>query len=562
MKPNIVNDASNLYRKQGKESLTKFVKLYLSQHVTINPSKAHLQVHAKLQEITHERGKKIAIAAPREFGKSTMVTLGYILYAICYGTEKFIVIISNTASQACAILENVRRELSENPLLKRDFPEIFESDGRPKLPRWRQNDIITRNGIEVLALGYGQQIRGRKNKADRPTAIFLDDLESGENQYSIEAKEKMMRWLNGSVLKAGSEKTNFVFIGTVHHSLSILGDYLKKDFDPDWQHMKFKAIEEWPRHMDLWGKYQSIRCRHDNYGSDSGPEVALQYYADHQAQMHEGAVLLWPEKWDLRRLMERYGENDWSFMSEMQNEPVDADSKSFNVDGFQYWTDEYPTIDALLKGLGDGVQIFGACDPALAQSGPSGDYSSLVILARKGKDYYVLVAEISHTNPDQLNRDILAYAKRYHFTKFVVESNGFQSLMLESLQKNAREQNLFFSIEKLTNTGSKKDRIYGLYEWLKSGDVKFARSQKMLLDQFRIFPNGKHDDGPDTLEMVMRIATQYNGMNEAVVKAAFDALKAPSRDFPYFGKPGDKRIIGYGDKPYDDFFGLMSGVVR
>lgn len=561
MDHNIGKDTSALYREQGKESLTKFVKLYLSQHVTINPSEAHLQIHAKLLEISEKRGRKVAIAAPREFGKSTIVTLGYILYAICYGTEKFIVIVSHTASQACATLENVRRELSENLLIQRDFPEIFECNGRPKLPRWRQNDIITRNGIEVLALGYGQQIRGRKNKADRPTAVFLDDLESGENQYSIEAKEKMARWLNGSVFKAGSEKTNFMFIGTVHHSLSLLGDYLKKDFDPDWERMKFKAITEWPRHMDLWGKYHSIRCRHENYWDDDGPDAALRFYEDHKTKMHERAALLWPEKWDLRRLMERYSENDWSFMSEMQNEPVDADSKSFDVDGFQYWSDEYPTIDALLKSLGQGVQIFGACDPAMAQSGARGDYSSLVILARKGKDYYVLVAEISHTNPEQLNRDILAYAKRYHFTKFVVESNGFQALMLESLQKSAKEQGILFPIEKINNSGS-KDRIYGLYPWLKSGDVKFARSQKMLLDQFRVFPNGKHDDGPDALEMAMRVATQYKGLNEAVVKAAFDALKKPSHHFPYFGKPGDKRIIGYGMRPFDDRYGLMDGVVK
>ncbi len=562
MNKDIVNDASNLYREQGRESLTKFVKLYLPHHVTISPSEAHLQIHAKLQEITRTRGKKVAIAAPREFGKSTMVTLGLILYAICYGTEKFIVIVSHTASQACAILENVRRELSENLLLQRDFPEIFECDGRPKLPRWRQNDIITRNGIEVLALGYGQQIRGRKNRADRPTAVFLDDLESGENQYSIEAKEKMMRWLNGSVLKAGSDKTNFVFIGTVHHSLSILGDYLKKDFDPDWECMKFKSIKEWPKHMDLWAKYQSIRCRHENYGPDSGPDTALRYYKDHLAQMHEGAVLLWPEKWDLRRLMERHAENEWSFMSEMQNEPVDADSKSFNVDGFQYWSDEFPTVDGLLKALGDGVRIYGACDPALAQSGSHGDYSAIVILACKGKDYYVLVADISHSNPDQLNRDILAYAKRYRFTKFLVEGNGFQTLMLESLQKSAKEQGIFMPIEKVTNSGSKKERIFGLYSWLKGGDVKFHRSHKMLLDQFRVFPNGKHDDGPDTLEMVMRFATQFKGMNEAVIKAAFDAVKNPTPHRPFFGKPGDKWIIGYGDKPFDDPFGLMSGVVK
>jgi len=92
-----------------------------------------------------------------------MITLIYLIYSICYAKERFIVIISHTASQAQKTLENIRKELTENEKLREDFPEIFESDGRPKPPRWTQDDIVTRNNIEILALGYNQKIRGRRH---------------------------------------------------------------------------------------------------------------------------------------------------------------------------------------------------------------------------------------------------------------------------------------------------------------------------------------------------------------------------------------------------------------
>lgn len=548
-------DASSLYRKQGEESLAKFAKLYLRHHVTIEPSAAHSKIYDTLLSITHDRGKKIAIAAPRDFGKSTLVTLVYLTYLICYSKERFIVVISNTASQAVAILENLRKELTENELLRRDFPEIFEAEGRPKAPKWKQNDIITRNGIEVLALGYGQQIRGRKFGAKRPTVVIMDDLESGENQFTLESKEKMKRWLNGSVLKVGSEGTNYLFIGTVHHALSLLAEYLKDESDPVWTGMKFRAIQEWPKSMDLWATYHNIRYGRDIYGRVSGPDAALRFYNDYKHRMDEGASILWDKKWDLRRLMDLFGENESSFMSEMQNEPVDLENMTFDVDGFAYWDDEYHTIDGLLKGLGSGVEFFGSCDPAMSKKLFGGDYSAIMVVARKGRDYYVIVADISRSNPDKLIKDIIAYAKRYPCTKFVVENNGFQELMVKSLTDSAKAEGVFMRIHPLTNTGSKQSRIFGLYTWLKNGTVKFARSQKMLLDQFRAFPNGKNDDGPDALEMLIRVANESSGFD---LKIMSDILKKIADPHPRLGS--GRRIIRYNNQEFIDPFGLMDGV--
>ena len=498
-------DVGALRRKTAEGSILAFAKLYFPHHLKINPSEAHNEVYKLLLQATNEKGKKIAIAAPREFGKSTMITLIYLIYLICYAKEHFIVIISYTASQAQKNLENIRKELTENEKLRQDFPEIFESSGRPKPPRWTQSDIVTRNDIEILALSYNQTIRGRRHGADRPGLIILDDVEPDEGWSSPEMADKMEQWLNKAVFKAGSENTNYLFIGTVHHWLSVLGEYLKEDANPAWIKRRYEALVKWPDRMNLWQKLFTIRNSKEIYAESTGTAAAIRFYNDNQSLLDAGAVLLWPEQWGLLKLMEIYSDNEFSFMSELQNDPRNVSEFGFDVDNFSYWSDEFPSIDALLKSLGSDVRFYGACDPSMGKSMFIGDYSAIIVLACTEKLAYVIVADLARRHPDIITKDIIAYAKRYNFIKFIVEVNNFQELMAQSLKKTAQQEGISLSIERVNSGGKKTDRIFSLYEWVKNGTIKFSRNDRIILNQFRVFPQqGKTDDGPDALEMVFK----------------------------------------------------------
>ena len=43
--------------------------------------------------------------------------------------------------------------------------------------------------------------------------------------------------------------------------------------------------------------------------------------------------------------MEMYNDNEFSFMSELQNDPVTKSEFSFDVDNFSYWSDEFPSVE-------------------------------------------------------------------------------------------------------------------------------------------------------------------------------------------------------------------------
>jgi predicted phage terminase large subunit-like protein len=548
---NVLKVAYSARRKAAELSVEAFARHYFPHHLKIEPSIAHKEVYRELSKATIERNKKITIAAPRDFGKSTTITLIYVIYLIAYSKESFIVIISHTAGQAQKILENIRKELTENEELKKDFPEIFENEGRPKPPRWKQDDIITRNNIEVLALGYKQKIRGQRHGSNRPSLIILDDAEPDNGWPSSEMAEKMKEWLNKAVLQAGSENTNFLFIGTVHHWLSVLGEYLKENTSPGWTKFKYQAFIEFPTDRKLWGTFSNIRNFKDMYGGKTGPEAAVEYYRDQKLLMDVGCQLLWPARWSILKLMEKFSDNEFSFMSEMQNDPRNISEYSFDVDNFGWCDDEYLTVDALIRNWGYGTRFYMGADPAGCRSLFKGDYSAIVVIACKGRDAAVIVADIARRSQDKFVMDMVAYAKRYPLTKLVIENNGFQELVVQALEKRALEEGgVYLPIERVTNSAKKQDRLFSLYTWVKNCTIKFFKSDHLLLEQFRWFPQaGKHDDGIDALEMAFRFAEINNQMN---IGDAVKSLKQAKIQVPRRGG-----IIACGDQPFNDPFGLF-----
>lgn len=506
MDPKINNEISALRRNASEGSIYTFAKMYLSEHLKFDPSEAHKEIYNELQKASNKRGVKLAVAAPRYFGKSTLITLIYILYSICYGKEKFIVIVSSTAAQAIHILDNIKREYLQNEKLRDDFRHVF-GDGQRKPVRWQQNNIITCNDIQIVALGSGQQIRGLRSGIYRPSLIVADDLENTQVILSRELRDKLKEWFNKAVLKAGSEDTNFIFIGNLFHPHSLLSEYVDLNNNVMWSKKVYSAICAWPSHMDLWNRCDNIRCGRDKSEGAVGREAALKFYERNKRPMNEGVKLLWPSRYNLYDLMEMYYGNELSFMSEMQNEPRNPRDCPFNVDKFKYWSDSYQSANDLLRALGEGVDIYGSCDPSMGAS-DKGDYSAIIVMARaKDGNLYILEADIKHRQPNEIIDDIIAYHKAYKFQRFVVEANNFQELMIRQLEAKAKEMKQYIPIERINTTSNKEARIKSLQPLFHNGTIWFNRNDLELLKECLYFPKGK-DDGLDALSMVVRIAEE------------------------------------------------------
>ncbi len=214
-------EAKNIIRKQltrvevTKRSHLWFFHTYLSHHVKYPIADFHREMFGITED---DQIKLAAICSFRESGKSTLMTLSFPIWAILGRLEKkFIVIISQTAEQAKMHFRNLRRELEDNELLKRDLGPFKEID------EWNSCSlVIPRYGAKIVALSKEQSFRGIKHGPHRPDLIIADDCEDIDSVKTQESRDNTYKWFTSEVLPLGSRNTKIIVAGNLLHEDSLL----------------------------------------------------------------------------------------------------------------------------------------------------------------------------------------------------------------------------------------------------------------------------------------------------------------------------------------------------
>lgn len=501
---NLLEESRQMRRILGETSVKVFAQLYLSHHIDIRPSKAHEEICSLLDQMFKCRGSKIVIAAPRGFGKTTQITFAYILYCICYRKEPYSMLLSYSKSQACQILESVKKELETNRKLLDDFPELLSAKPKP----WNHEQIQTLNGVRVAAFGFGQSIRGRKHGQYRPSLVIADDLEKADPGFNPETKEKLKNWFEQAALEIGNSETNYMLIGNFFHPDCLLGEYVDEQKHPNWIKKVYRALESWPTNTALWDNWRDIYNSRVEFQGARGPMAALAFYSVNKALMDAGGVTLWPARWTLYQLMEIHGNNPVKFSAEYQNQPLNPRECYFVPDVYQYWCEKYKNLDDWLAAYRPHCDFYCACDPSMGNDKTKGDFSAIAIVARDRRDgrLYLVLSDISRITPDEGIDLILGYYRRFRFVKIAIETNQSQVLMAQEFHRRSRERGLYPRVIELKNLGNKVARIQSLQPLMKSGTLVLNKMNALFNDELRYFPKWKYDDGLDALEMAVRIA--------------------------------------------------------
>ena len=492
-------------RKIASASPKKFAQIYMTNNCNDPFSKMHEELFDALLKITKKRKVKLAIAAPRGHAKSTIISLVYVLWCVLYQKERLVLIASNTQGQAENLLKDIRDQILYNPLIVEDFPEISKGK-RPK--PWRTNKIQLPNGTMIVVYGAGQNPRGIRHDKDRPGLIICDDLENEEQAESEEQRDKLHSWFTKNLLNTGHPQTNVIVIGTVLHQDSILAQLIDPDRSPGWKSRKYKAVIEFSSDPQLWEKWASIFKSLVDFEGEYGEEAAKSFFESNQQQMLEGTKVLWPQRESYYYLMEiRETEGERSFRSEKQNEPMDPRLCIFKEEDFIFWDDEYKDVQHLIQTIDSDAEFYGACDPSMAKT-KKGDYTAIVIILRnyRTKINYVIAADIMHLAPNATIETITEYAKIYKFEEFAIETNNFQQLLVDDLERHISKCGKRLSLYEINSSSNKRSQIATLETYIKQGLLRFSRKHRLLLNQLTQFPLAKNDDGPDALEMAMQIA--------------------------------------------------------
>jgi predicted phage terminase large subunit-like protein len=468
-------------------------RVFLPRHFAKPPSAMHEWLGEQLDLIESQRGSKLNLIGPRGSAKSTIATLCYVLRVALEQLEPYIWIVSDTKEQAQTHLENVKVELADNALLAGAYPDEI-AQGR----HWRANSVELASGVVIESYGTGQAIRGRRRRADRPTLIVCDDLQNDSHIASASQREASRQWFHGTLLNAGTKTTNIVNLATALHREALA---LQLQKTAGWTSARFSAIGSWPTNHELWEQWESFYCDTDN---PSAKQQAREFYDEHRAQMDAGAAVLWPAVEDLYTLMQmRVERGHTAFEREKQGSPADPDlcewPESYFAD--HIWFDRWPA-ELLVRAI--------ALDPSKGRDARRGDYSAYIMLGIDGRGVIHVEADLARRPTPHMVADGVALCLRFRPTAFGVEANQFQELLCGEFAGEFARRGIGHVVPAaIHNHANKLVRIRRLGPYLSQRRLRFlARSPSttLLVDQLRDFPAGAHDDGPDALEMALRLA--------------------------------------------------------
>ncbi len=271
---------------------------------------------------------KVMVNGFPESGKSTHVSLGYVLYKLCLNPDTRIAIVSKSTSKAQDILRRVKRYMTEEHLydntkrnLIQDF-KGFKPDSHSS-HRWDAEQITIRQrrsgerDPSIQALGIGAQIYG-----SRLDLLLLDDALTLENQMTEGRRESLDSWFLQEA-SSRAHKGEIVVVGTRVHPQDNFRSWKEawKD-DPHFKFVDIPAITgEGDREQSSWPDYWPLdgQLITDEF---NGREYYQKGLRDIRTEME--ALGVW--RWRLVYQQEDVGDDATIFSKEMIDRALELGS--------------------------------------------------------------------------------------------------------------------------------------------------------------------------------------------------------------------------------------------
>jgi hypothetical protein len=328
-----------------------FCRTYLPHYFPHAPAAFHYELVQMLEQRDGNVVTPIAVAAPREFAKTTVCSFGYVLHQICFRKRHFILIASDTEDLASDLTGYIYLELLYNERLHQDFGELVKGNRAV-------DDFVTLNDIRVKSRGRGQRLRGLKHKQHRPDLAILDDLENDNNVRNPEIVQSILDWVKSAVYPALDARGTLMVIGTILRWRSALHLMLTSSDEP-------------------YCNFQ--RCLYRAYQDDG--------------------TSLWEARHPAARLkLQKQLMGSVAFNREKMNEPA-PDSGFFQEAWVHYYhPDSLKDRDLVVTGF---------FDPSM-ETGATSDYKAFITVGwcRRDMVFYVMDAVIQKTTLEQVMRTI------------------------------------------------------------------------------------------------------------------------------------------------------------
>lgn len=416
---------------------------------------------------------KVAIAAPRRHAKSTAVTLAYTLTCVLFRDRKYVLIVSDTITQAVQFLADLKKELADNDKIRTLFKiKEFTKD--------TEDDVIVEcddgHQFRISAKGSEQKLRGLKWNNKRPDLIVGDDLENDEIVLNKERRDKFKRWFYGALVPCLSQNGVIRIVGTILHEDSLLNNLMPSLWDKQTRQTDLKIWSENKR-----ASWKSIKYRAHN-------EIFTEF--------------LWPQRYDAEWFKtERQDFIDRGLLDvysrEYLNEPIDDSIAYFKKTDF---------IEENKQDQEKKLHYYIAADLAISEK-ETADYSVFVVAGvDENKVLHIKNVIRDRLDGKEIVELILDLHKIYEPELFGIEEMQVSKAIGPFLRDEMVRSGIYPNVFLLKHQGKDKiARARSIQGRMRAKAVKFFKDSDwypVFEDELTKFPRAKNDDQVDAFAYI------------------------------------------------------------
>lgn len=439
---------------------------------TLMPERFHAQfspyIHDSIFDLIDSPAKRIAIAAPRGSGK-TSISLAKAAQGILFREKRFIPWISVSHDGASLQTENLKRELMTNSEIKKLFGSPKAKEAAEMDETFSKKSWVAYGHTLVMPRGCGQQIRGVLFGSARPDLFIVDDLEDPDEVKSDELRKERKNWFWADMMKSMSrfdKDWKVIYIDTLKHEDSLLQDLLDS---PDWESVRLEVCND---------KIETL-----------APEIMTQeeLTKDYEAHKRDGILDI--------------------FYREYRNLPTSTEDAAFQQKYFQYKAEE-EIAELAVTNLIENVVIV---DPAKTTKLHSAD--SAIVGAGidvRSNAIYVRDIDAGRKHPDELYADAIKMAKRLRARAIGIEVTGLNEFITQPFKNELSRNNIFWCefVELKARgglvSGAKEQRVKSLIPYYRQGLIYHNPTACAGLEaQLLSFPRSKRWDIMDALAYIV-----------------------------------------------------------
>lgn len=393
--------------------------------------------------------KFVLLLAPVGHFKTSTATISYPLFRLTEDPNTRILLVNEILENSKGFLREIKGHLMQNPRFKEkygnwDLQANAWTEERIQIPR---SEIRKEPSIAVASV-LGTVV------SQHPNLIVVDDPCSNRNTQTPGQRLRVLNWFLRDLLPRLDDGGQIIVCMTTWH-FEDLATHIRND--PGFAHWKILSFPaEW---------------------------------VDQDNQHH----ILFPEKFTKEKLAQIKAQLGTAAYNALYlNDPSGVSGGDFKlswIEGGRY------------QKLPDNLTIYCGFDLAIGRAQHNARFAWSVIGVDKTGDVYVIETFRDRIPFNEQLKAIKRVNHLHHPRLIVIESNGYQTALVESLRTDPETKLL--PIKGFSTAGDKQARLRGLAPLFEAGSIRLPKEGLIIEEELLHFPNGA-DDTMDSLWLAIQ----------------------------------------------------------